>query len=88
MNITFLLSRENKSRSKKTETPQILKVNAWTTQMEKQKKTSVMVSPTSPDPTVPSLLQQKNEMLQARINALEEEKASKSSQSTTSDSTK
>ena len=88
MNITFLLSRENKSGSKKTETPQILKVNAWTKRMEKQKKTSVTVSPTSPDPSTVTSLQQKNEMLQARINALEEEKASKSSQSTTSDSTK
>ena len=52
-----------------------------------EQKTSVTVSPTSPDPTVTSL-QQKNEMLQARINALEEEKVSISSQSTTSDSTK
>ena len=85
-NITFLLSRENKSGSKKTATPQIPKVNAWTKQQNKQKKTSVTVAATSPDYTV-TTLQQKNEMLQAHINALEEEKASNSSQSITSDST-
>ena len=53
--------------------------------MKTQRKT-VTVSPTSPDTTVTSL-QNKNEMLQARINTLEEEKASTSSQSMTSDST-
>ena len=37
-NITFLLSRENKSGSEKTETLQILKVNAWTNQMNKQNR--------------------------------------------------
>ena len=81
MNITFLLSRENKSGSKKTETPQILTVNAWMKRMENQKKTPVTVAATSPDPTV-TILQQ------TRINVLEEEKASNSSQSTASDTTK
>jgi hypothetical protein len=85
-NITFLLSREKKSGSKKPE-PQIPKENAWKKPLNKQKnKKSVPVAATSPDPTVTSL-QQKNEMLQARINALEEEKASNSSQSMSSDST-
>jgi hypothetical protein len=55
--------------------------------MEKQKKKTVTVSPTSPDTTVTTSLQQKNEMLKAQINALEKEKASTSSQSMTSDST-
>ena len=57
--------------------------------MEKQKKKTVTVSPTSPDTSTVTSLQQKNEMLQARINALEKEtKASTSSQSSmTSDST-
>jgi hypothetical protein len=72
-NITLFLSCENKSGSKKTEAPQIPKVNAWTKRMENQKKTSVTVASTSPDPTV-TILQQKNEMLQARVNALEVEK--------------
>ena len=73
-NITFLLSREKKSGSKKTE-PQIPKENAWRKPLNKQKnKKPVPVAATSPDHTVTSL-QQKNEMLQARINALEEEKS-------------
>jgi hypothetical protein len=55
--------------------------------MEKQKKKTATVSPTSPDTAVTTSLHQKNEMLQARINALEKEKASTSSQSMTSDST-
>jgi hypothetical protein len=74
-NITFLLSREKKSGSKKPE-PQIPKENAWRKSLNKQKsKKPVPVAATSPDHTVTSSLQQKYEMLQARINALEEEKS-------------
>jgi len=87
-NIAFLLSRETKVGSKKTK-PTPTPNNAWTKRMEKQKKKTVTVSPTSPDTSSVTSLQQKNEMLQARINALEKEtKASTSSQSSmTSDST-
>ena len=87
-NIAFLLSRETKVGSKKTK-PTPTPNNAWTKRMEKQKKKTVTVSPTSPDTSTVTSLQQKNEMLQARINALEKEtKASTSSQSSmTSDST-
>ena len=58
-NITFLLFREKKSESKKTE-PQIPKENAWKKPLNKQKnKKSVPVAATSPDPTVTSLQQTK-----------------------------
>ena len=95
-NITFLLSRENKAGSKKTKTPQILKENVWMNRLApKKKKTSSNCSSptTSPAPSLLAVtpgLQKSNEILQARINALEEEKASNastSSQSVTSNST-
>jgi hypothetical protein len=85
-NIAFLLSRETKVGSKKTK-PTPSPNNAWAKRMEKQKKKTATVSPTSPDTTVTTSLKKKNEMLKARINALKKEKASTSSQSMTSDST-
>ena len=84
-NITFILSHENKAGSKKTKTTQIPKDNVWTNRIEKQRKTGKFSS-TSLNTTVTSL-QKKNEMLQAQINALEEERVSISSQFMTSDST-
>jgi hypothetical protein len=72
MNITFLLSREKKSVNKKPK-PKIPKANAWKKPLTDQKKKPVPVAATSPDDTATGL-KHKNEMLQARINALEEGK--------------
>ena len=84
-NITFLLSQEKKALRKKPQ-QKIQTANAWKTPLTDKKKKPVPVAATSPDDTVTGL-KHKNEMLQARINALEEEKTSNGSQSMKSAST-